>query len=261
MNILEKIIADKRKELTQINFKEKIKDFEKSSFFNRETFSLKRNINDNFLSGIIAEFKRQSPSKGIINNKSTVEEVTTAYVNAQVSGISMLTNEKYFGGNIQDLLIARNLNKIPILRKEFIVDEFQIIESKSIGADAILLIAAILTKEEILNFSRLAKSLKMEILLEIHEESELDALNQYIDLVGVNNRDLKTFVTDIELSKKLAHQISNDLTKVTESGLNEVKEIKELAEFGYKGFLIGENFMKTANPGEACNKFIREIYR
>lgn len=261
MNILEKIVADKRKELAEINMNERSKELEKSIFFNRETYSLQRKINDNFLSGIIGEFKRKSPSKGTINDKSTVEEVTVAYVNAQVSGLSILTNEKYFGGNPEDLIIARNLNKIPILRKEFIVSEFQIIESKSIGADAILLIAAILTKEEIFNFSKLAKSLKMEILLEIHEESELDFLNQYIDLVGVNNRNLKTFITDIELSKKLAHQISNDLTKVTESGLNEAKQIKELAEFGYNGFLIGENFMKSSNPGEACNKFIREIYR
>jgi indole-3-glycerol phosphate synthase len=257
MNILEKIVADKRKEIELIKTQNLIADLEKSQFFERKTISFSRNIIKK--SGVISEFKRQSPSKGIINNSAKIEDVTIAYENVGVSALSILTNKKYFGGNCKDIINVRNNINIPILRKEFIIDEYQIIEAKSIGADAILLIASVLTKNEILNFTKLAKSLNMEILLEIHNEQELSLINQYVDCVGVNNRNLKTFEVDIQNSINLSGKIPNDFVKISESGISSVSAIKTLKEYGFQGFLIGENFMKTENPGLACKEFINEL--
>lgn len=260
MNILEQIIRDKREEVAKLKQQIDTKSFEKSEFFARKTFSLRKHVQDNFLSGIIAEFKRQSPSKGIINNKAKVEEVTKAYAEAQASAISVLTNTVYFGGNNQDLTLARKVNKIPILRKEFIVDEFQILEAKALGADAILLIAAALKPEQVKNFGALAHSLGLEVLLEVHNQEELKAINQNVDLVGVNNRNLKTFETNIQISKDLASKIPQDFVKVSESGIHNPLKIIELKEYGYEGFLIGERFMATENPGKACSRFIKSLY-
>lgn len=259
MNILEQIVADKRRKIDEIKSKKSIYELENSSLFARNTFSLKEFVKNENLSGIIAEFKRKSPSKGVINQISAVENVTQAYVKAGASALSVLTDELYFGGKIDDVLKARDVNKVPILRKEFIVDEFQIIESKAIGADAILLIAAVLSSAEILKFSKLAKSLGLEVLFEIHEESELDLLNQYIDLLGVNNRSLKTFKTDIRISKELASKIPFEFVKISESGLHEPAHLLELQQFGYQGFLIGEKFMASSNPGQACADFIKRL--
>ncbi len=259
MNILEQIIAHKQNEIRELKQQKSILEFEKSILFARNPFSLKEFVCNEKLSGIIAEFKRKSPSKGIINQTSDVKSVTKAYVEAGVSALSILTNEFYFGGKIDDILLARSVNHVPILRKEFIVDEFQIIESKAIGADAILLISAALSSKEIFNFAKLAKSLNLEVLLEIHEESELNSLNQYVDLVGVNNRNLKTFETNIGISKDLSAKIPSDFVKISESGLHEANHLVELQQFGFQGFLIGENFMKSSNPGLACANFIKQL--
>ena len=260
MNILDQIIKDKRLEIAEQKKRISSKRFEKCELFSRKTLSLKEFVSNPKLSGIIAEFKRQSPSKGIINSKVNVAEVTKAYVKAGVSALSVLTNEVYFGGKNKDVTAARVNNRVPILRKEFIIDEFQILEAKSIGADAILLIASALSDKEVLNFAKLAKGINLDVLLEIHNEKELNAINQFIDLVGVNNRNLQTFATNIQVSKDLAHKIPDEFVKVSESGIHEPIKIIELKEYGYQGFLIGERFMATDNPGKACSNFIKSLY-
>ena len=258
MNILNKIIRHKKNEIDYLKFNYSISQLESSSFFERDTISLKSKlISSN--SGIIAEHKRKSPSKDIINNKLKIQEVISGYQHAGVCGISVLTDLDFFGGTNDDLKITREIFEGPILRKEFILDEFQIIESKSLGADVILLIASVLTKQEIFKLSKLAKELNLEVLAEVHNENELDkVLNPYIDLIGVNNRDLKIFKTDINIQKHLK-KIPSDFLKISESGIDNYNVVKDLREYGFKGFLIGEYFMKTINPGFTASEFIKKI--
>ena len=259
MNILDKIVADKRKE---VDFKKSIipiRQLEQSVLFERQTISLKESLK-NSKSGIIAEHKRRSPSKSVINQTLNVFDVAKAYEDAGVCGMSVLTDGKYFGGSLDDLLVARASCKLPLLRKEFVIDAYQIIEAKSYGADIILLIAAILTKAEIKKFSELAKSLQLEVLLEVHNHNELQkSIMPSLDMIGVNNRNLKNFDVSLNISKQLSEMIPNEFIKVSESGISSVEAIKELQPFGYKGFLIGENFMKTNNAGESAKKFIKEM--
>ncbi len=259
MDILEKIVIDKRKEVDSIKSIIPVSQLENSVLFSRETISL-ANALKNSNSGIIAEHKRRSPSKSIINNSLNVQDVATGYEKAGVCGMSVLTDGKYFGGALNDLLLARASAKIPLLRKEFIIDEYQILEAKAHGADVILLIAAILTKQEIKQFSEFAKSLQLDVLLEVHNEEELHkSIMPSLDMLGVNNRNLKTFEVSLETSKTLSALIPNDFVKVSESGISSVEAIKTLQPYGYKGFLIGENFMKTNNPGESATHFINNL--
>jgi indole-3-glycerol phosphate synthase len=259
MTILDNIVATKKVHVEACKKSFNVNEFEKMPLFGRKPVSLKKRFLEAGASGIIAEFKRKSPSKGIINDKVKPEEITLAYQNAGVSGVSILTDEPFFGGTPQDLTAARNSLSIPILRKDFIIDEYQILEAKAMGADLILLIAAILTPAEIKDFAGLAKSLGLEILFEVHDREELDKVCSDVTLVGVNNRNLKTFVVDIQQSVELAKHIPSDFLKVSESGIEKVESIKMLKSVGYNGFLIGENFMKNANPGEACKDFINEL--
>ena len=259
MNILDKIVRDKRKEVDLQKSLIPIKQLEQSVLFNREAHSLAIKLKTS-TSGIIAEHKRRSPSKSVINQNLNVQDVASGYEQAGVCGMSVLTDGKYFGGALDDLLLARASCNMPLLRKEFIIDSYQIIEAKAYGADAILLIAAILTRKEIKVFSELAKSLKLDVLLEVHNEEELHkSLMPSLDLLGVNNRNLKTFNVNLETSKRLSELIPNDFVKVSESGISSVEAIKELQPYGYKGFLIGENFMKTYNHGQSALKFINEL--
>lgn len=259
MNILDKITADK---LIEVNLRKNlipIKQLEKSILFERETISLANNLR-NSKSGIIAEHKRRSPSKSVINQSLNVQDVAKGYEDAGVCGMSVLTDSKYFGGSLDDLLTARASCNLPLLRKEFIIDEYQILEAKAYGADVILLIAAILSREEIKQFSEFSKSLNLDVLLEVHNEEELyKSIMPSLDMLGVNNRNLKTFEVSLETSKALSKLIPNDFVKVSESGISSVKSIKELQPFGYQGFLIGENFMKTDNPGVNASQFIKEL--
>lgn len=259
MTILDEILQNKRIEVNEKKQLYPEKLLEKSMYFNTETVSFKEYITRKDLSGIIAEYKRQSPSKGIINDSDSVERVSVWYMQAGASALSILTDEKYFGGTNQDLITARKFNYCPILRKDFIVDEYQIIEAKSIGADAILLIAEALEKEDVLKFAKKAKSIGLEVLMEIHHESELVKANEYIDVIGVNNRDLKTFKVDIENSIRISKHIPNQFVKISESGINKPEDVVKLKEYGFEGFLIGENFMKSAQPGKACDNFIKKI--
>jgi indole-3-glycerol phosphate synthase len=259
MNILDRIVIDKRKEVDLRKSIIPISQLETSKLFHRNTFSLANRLRTSN-SGIIAEHKRRSPSKSVINQGLSVQDVASGYEKAGVCGISVLTDSKYFGGSLDDLVMARASCDVPLLRKEFIIDEYQIIEAKAYGADVILLIAAILERHEIKQFSELAKSLELNVLLEVHNEDELQkSLLPSIDMLGVNNRDLKTFTVSLETSKVLSAKIPEDFVKVSESGISTSSAIQELQPYGYKGFLIGENFMKTDNPGRAAEQFIQSL--
>jgi indole-3-glycerol phosphate synthase len=209
--------------------------------------------------GIIAEFKRKSPSRGVINADVSIEEVTTGYFRSGASALSILTDNAFFGGSESDLTRARELNSIPILRKDFILDEYQIIEARAMGADAILLIAAVLSAAEVLQLARFARSLEMQVLLEIHGRTELDRLCEYVDMVGVNNRDLNTFEVDMAVSLELAGEIPSGFVKVSESGITSPLVVKKLKSAGFQGFLIGENFMRAPDPVLAFSDFVKLI--
>ncbi|SHJ26228.1 indole-3-glycerol phosphate synthase [Arenibacter nanhaiticus] len=259
MNILDKIVIDKRKEVALKKSIIPISQLENSVLFDRPTVSLAQALR-NSSSGIIAEHKRRSPSKAVINQNSSVSEVAVGYEHAGVCGMSVLTDGKYFGGSLDDLLLARASVQLPLLRKEFIIDEYQIIEAKAYGADVILLIAAILSREEIKAYSELAKQLQLDVLLEVHNEEELyKSIMPSIDMLGVNNRNLKTFELSLETSKTLSRLIPNDFVRVSESGISNIAAIKELQPYGYQGFLIGENFMKTDAPGQSATDFINKL--
>lgn len=259
MTILDKIIENKRRELNFLTEETPVRDLEKSRLFKRQIISLSEFLLDKSKTGIIAEFKRKSASRGIINSVSAIEEVTSGYFREGASGVSVLTDTQFFGGSNADLFCIREKSFFPILRKDFIIDEYQVIESKSIGADAILLIAAALGSKEILGFSRLARSLGMEVLLEIHEAVELDKLNQYVNIIGVNNRNLKTFEVNTEISEKLAEKIPDGVLKISESGITSSRVLKKLRVSGYNGFLIGEKFMCTSDPVNAFSEFVKEL--
>jgi indole-3-glycerol phosphate synthase len=259
MTILDEIIAHKKIEVTQAKQHVSAKELEFSPYFSRTCLSAKEFICNPQKSGIIAEHKRKSPSKGIINDNCTVVDVVEGYESAGASCISVLTDEHYFGGTNSDLLIARNRVHIPLLRKEFIIDEYQIIEAKSIGADFILLIAACLHKQEVHSFAELAKSLGLEVLLEVHTKEELDVYSPHIGMVGVNNRNLKDFSVDIQRSIELLPYIPTNVVKISESGLHTAHDVLTLKNAGFQGFLMGENFMKQQNPGIACTEFAKQI--
>ncbi|WP_439153405.1 indole-3-glycerol phosphate synthase TrpC [Winogradskyella sp.] len=259
MNILDKIVIDKRKEVDLRKSLIPISQLEASILFEREIFPLSKALRTSN-SGIIAEHKRRSPSKSVINYSLNVQDVASGYEDAGVCGMSVLTDGKYFGGSLDDLLVARASCKLPLLRKEFIIDDYQILEAKSYGADVILLIAAVLTRDEIKQFSELAKSLNLDVLLEVHNEEELQkSIMPSLDMLGVNNRNLKTFEVSLDTSKQLSQLIPDEFIKVSESGISTVEAIKALQPYGYKGFLIGENFMKTDNPGISATKFINVL--
>jgi indole-3-glycerol phosphate synthase len=258
MNILEQIIEFKKLEVEKLKSEVSISELEKSSSFKRKTLSLKESLQNGDSSGIIAEFKRRSPSKGIINDKVDVVDVTTAYTENGASALSILTDKNFFGGSNEDLTKARK-NEIPILRKDFIIDEYQVTEAKSIGADVILLIAACLSPMQVVRLATFAKSLGLEVLLELHDEMELEHICVETELIGVNNRNLKTFEVNIEQSLKMAEKIPTEKIKIAESGINSVDDIALFKENGFKGFLIGELFMKEADPAIAFAEFVNAL--
>jgi indole-3-glycerol phosphate synthase len=259
MTILEKIILEKQKEVATLKERFMISDLEKQKYFSAETRSLSKFITDPGKSGIIAEFKRMSPSKGMINPEADIAAVTAGYTASGASGLSVLTDLNFFGGSIGDLNLTRELNNIPVLRKDFIIDEYQVIESKAAGADAILLIAAAVDPERLSTLVALARSLKMEVLLEIHSTREIEAIISNPDIVGVNNRDLKTFKVDINISHDLIDRIPVQFVRISESGLYDPLTVRQLRKEGYDGFLIGELFMTDPDPVLAFNRFAKQI--
>lgn len=212
-------------------------------------------------SGIIAEFKRRSPSKGWLHQTANAAEVTRAYEMAGAAGLSVLTDRKYFGGGMGDLQQAIGSVKIPVMRKEFIVDGYQLFEAKLAGASAVLLIAAAITREECSRLTSLAHELGLEVLLELHDEREVEYITSMHSLIGVNNRNLGSFVTNLQKSFRMIDLLPKEAVLVSESGISDAKIVRELRDAGYKGFLIGEYFMKSGQPGVSLKEFIEEINR
>lgn len=261
MDILETIIAAKRKQIEKFKPMSSIERFERDGFFwkiaNR---SLKQSLLADGSTGIIAEFKRKSPSKGWFKTKELeVEPVVRAYNDHGGAGISVLTDDEFFGGDLDDLIQTKVISDIPVLRKDFIIDQWQIAESKAFGADVILLIAACLTPTEVKSLAMYAKSIGLEVLLEIHNEEELDHICDEVDMVGVNNRNLKTFEVNIETSLSLINKMPTDKPALAESGISDIETIVTLKKAGFKGFLIGETFMKTSEPGLIFEQFVIDL--
>ncbi|WP_207428380.1 indole-3-glycerol phosphate synthase TrpC [Pedobacter sp. SYSU D00535] len=258
--ILDKIVVQKHKEVLEARQNTPIIRLEESEYFHRECYSIRQFILDPERTGIIAEFKRASPSKGVINSEVFVSDVTQDYANAGASALSILTDQKFFGGHMEDVLQARPLNQIPILRKEFILDEYQILEAKSIGADIILLIAAILSPEQVAQFAKLAKSIGLNVLLEVHNAAELEhTICDDLDAIGVNNRNLADFSVSLQHSYDLVNLIPDQFLKISESGISNPATIKDLKKAGFNGFLIGENFMREKDPGAAIQQFVAQL--
>ena len=259
MDILTNIIDKKLKEIEFLKNSISIPTLERSSFFKDKTKSLSKSIKQSEI-GIIAEHKRKSPSKSDINHLTSSESIIKGYNDNGAAAISFLTEKNFFNGSSIEFTKARAITNLPMLRKDFIIDEYQIIESKSMGADAILLIAACLNSTEIINLSKLAKSFDLEVLIEVHDLEELDkSCIDSVDIIGINNRNLKTFDVNIETSLNLVEKIPSSFTKISESGLNNISEIITLKNSGFDGFLIGEKFMKSSNPGEELSNFLSKI--
>ncbi len=257
MNILDKIIEHKKIEVAEANRKVSLEELKDAVFFHRKALSLKESVKSG--SGIISEFKRKSPSKGIINDQADVLEVTKLYEKFGASGISILTDEEFFGGNLEDILKVRNEISSPILRKDFMIDEYQFYEAKANGADVILLIASCLSPTQVHEFTELSHELDLEVLLEIHTEEELNHFHKNIDLVGINNRNLKDFKVDLQHSVNLKNLLPKETLSVAESGIYSIENYRFLKEKGFDGFLMGEYFMRNKNPGNAFEDFIVEV--
>ncbi len=261
MDILQTIVEAKKIEVEEkkLLFDETWYKFF-SSNFDRKCISLKENLVNKNSSGIIAEFKRKSPSKGWFKAADySAPAIVMAYEQFGAAGASILTDTHFFGGDLPDLTVCRATSQLPLLRKDFIIDEIQLQEAKAYGADVILLIAAILTPERVKQLANEAKKYGLEILLELHSEEELQHICDEIDMVGINNRNLKTFEVDIDNSLRLAKQIPSKFVKVAESGIDSIETINLFKQNGYQGFLIGEKFMKAENPATAFEKFTNEL--
>jgi len=259
MHILDKIVAHKKQEVQKAKELCPIKELESTADFNRTCNSYVEHLNALNATGIIAEFKRKSPSKSAINLEANLKDVIQGYHEAKVGAISILTDQYFFGGRNDLLQNARAVLKAtPLLRKDFIIDEYQILEAKAIGADIILLICEILSAAEIRKFAELARSLGMEVLLELHSAEQIHKYNELVTMVGVNNRDLDTFEVDYDRSKKLFDALPKDVPKIAESGLSRWEPVVMLYQYGFRGFLIGEQFMKQKNPGVACQEFVSQ---
>ncbi|MEY3737356.1 MAG: hypothetical protein RL544_134 [Bacteroidota bacterium] len=258
MNILDTIIARKKEEVAVQKSLVSESALKQMPFYKAPVLSMSSYLTMPGKTGIIAEFKRKSPSKGIINDSATVEAVTAAYTAHGASGLSVLTDTDFFGGSLQDLTAA-TIHETPILRKDFMVDPYQIIEAKAYGAEVILLIAACLSPLQVKKLASVAKDIGLEVLLEIHTQQELDHVCDAVDMVGINNRNLKTFEVDLEHSIALAKMLPAHLPKIAESGISQVSTILELKKEGFDGFLIGENFMKTPDPAAAFAAFVADL--
>jgi indole-3-glycerol phosphate synthase len=259
MTILDEIVAQKRVEVAARMAETPVSALEETPDYKRICLSSRDAIQGLYATGIIAEFKRRSPSKGIINDRADVTQTTQGYVEAGASVLSVLTDEPFFGGTPADLKAARLANpETPILRKDFVIDSYQLIEAKAWGADLVLLIASCLSPTEVSELSQQAQELGMQVLLEVHDETELEqCLTSSIDLVGVNNRNLKTFVTSLDTSLRLVNQIPDTYAKIAESGLHNPADLFTLRDAGFDGFLIGEAFMKTDDPAAALDAFVK----
>lgn len=258
MNVLDKIVEQKKIEVAEQKAQTSVEVLKQTEGFKRTKISTVDRLVNSSTFGVISEFKRQSPSKGIINDRVDVAEVTKGYSDAGAAAVSILTDTEFFGGTMEDLIKARPDLDCAVLRKDFIIDKYQVYQTKSIGADLMLLIAAILTKEEIIKLTDLAHEVGLEVLLEIHNEEEFRAgYYDKVDILGVNNRDLKKFKTTIQNSIDLAKILPEGQLKISESGISSTEEMDLLKSHGYEGFLIGEQFMKHDDPAAELNKFLK----
>ncbi len=263
-DILKKIIDQTGIDLIERKKNTSLAELRSMPHYKRTPLSLKDALLNG--SGIIAEHKRRSPSKGSFECPVRLKSVVQGYENAGASAISCLTDEPFFGGSLNDLSVVRPAVDIPVLRKDFMIDLYQVHESKAYGADAILLIAACLNHEQLITLSMEAVNLGLSILFEVHNKEELDrikkvmtGLPQHSYIIGVNNRDLTQFKTDIQTSMNLIKQFPPDVVAVSESGISDPEVVNELRRAGYAGFLIGEHFMKTDDPGASCRQFIEKL--
>lgn len=259
--ILSEIISFKRKEVRERRQRNPLTLIRQCIPYSTTTVSMHKRLLQDNESGIIAEFKQKSPSLGIINPNVSVAQVTSGYSQAGASALSVLTDNQFFGGSLNNFSIARQHNNCPMLQKDFFIDEYQIYEARALGADVILLIAAVLTREEVKEFASIACSMGMESILEVHTADELASLCPEVTMVGVNNRDLKTFITDLSRAEELSSLIPSGYVKIAESGIRNPEDILRLRNAGYNGFLIGEKFMTQADPAMACADFIKQIPR
>lgn len=261
MNILEQIVGRKHQEVIGQKSSVSISYLEKSCFFWSECRSFRKCLLQDGSAGIIAEFKRRSPSAGIINADAIPAETGIAYQNAGASAVSVLTDHDFFGGSLADLTDVRESIDLPVLRKEFIIDEYQVVESKSIGADAILLISGIIPDKALDSLFTLATSLGMEVLVEIHDEKDISSIPHKAGLVGINSRNLSDFSVNKSSVARLIKKLPSGLTIIAESGIRSVTDYHFLRDAGFDGFLIGEHFMRNDDPGAACKSFVDSIVR
>lgn len=259
MNTLERIVLRKREEVAAAKAQTPASALERQPLFDREPLSLAEAVRQPGASGLICEFKRRSPSKGLINGTATPAETVSGYERAGASAASVLTDADFFGGSPDDLRAARQAATMPLLRKDFVIDEYQLLEAKAWGADVALLIAACLKPAESRSLAKFARELGLSVLLELHGQDELGHVNEYASAIGVNNRDLKTFAVDVNVSLQMLEKLPKEAVKISESGLSDPKTVLLLRQAGYEGFLIGENFMKTADPASACQAFIEAL--
>jgi indole-3-glycerol phosphate synthase len=257
--ILKQIYNHKKEEVEKRKACVPVKTLENEPIFQRSGFSLAEHIQQQEKPGIIAEFKTRSPSLGTINARADISKITKGYMEAGASALSILTDEYFFGGSFHNLQIARQLNYCPVLQKDFILDTYQITEAKAYGADAILLIAAMLSKNQINELSAFANTLGMEALLEIHSHEELNKINHQVQLVGINNRNLNNFKVDTENAIQLVREIPDRFVKIAESGIQNPQQASQLLSNGFDGLLIGSQFMKQTEPEKACKEFIDQL--
>ena len=259
MNILDRILAIKQEEMEAAR---KLKSY---ADILDEALEVKRPVRSfskalvGSPTGIIAEFKRRSPSKGYIKEGADAGQIVGGYSGSGAAAISVLTDRKYFAGSLDDLRTARTVTDKPLLRKDFIIDPYQICEARIVGADVILLIASALGPESCRSLAAFAHTLGLEVLLELHDETELEYIDPNIDVVGINNRDLTTFVTDTSVSERLSGMLPSEVVRISESGISSPDTVRKLRVKGFKGFLMGENFMKEDDPAGALKTFIKEL--
>lgn len=257
-DILEEIIAHKRIEIEQAEKDIPAQCLEKQLKELHRPISLKQSLAASS-TGIIAEFKRRSPSKGWINRYADPAQIPLDYQNAGATAVSILTDTQFFGGSMEDIRTARPTIGIPILRKDFIISRYQLLQAKNANVDAVLLIASALKFPECRELASIAHDLKMEVLLELHDESELDYLESEPDVIGINNRHLGSFATNIANSMRMSRRLPKGHVCISESGISSPRDILCLRQAGFNGFLIGETFMKTANPGFTLRQFIQSL--
>ncbi len=260
MSLLADIIESKKREVATKRDKAPVTQLGLSEYYDRRALSLEKVLGEEKRPGVIAEFKRKSPSKGEIASQANLLKIISGYESAGAAAVSILTDSEFFGGSVNDIEAVRESVSLPILRKDFIIDEYQIYESKAVGADVILLIAAILEKDLIAHFIQIARLVGLEVLLEVHSLKEFE--EKYVPgvtFLGINNRNLDTLEVSVQTSYDLITKIPRGQMSIAESGISDPEEVIRLHEKGFDGFLIGEHFMIQEDPSEACKSFLSSI--